>query len=337
MLLLCNLLLCGKNIYHDLINEPERTARKVYGWWSVENSNVDDFFASFSMRFDRMLPILLLLAIGLLIHLLCTMGKELAGVPLLFMGMAGTAIPVLGLENGSRITASAIFSLCAVIVFFAGDLLKESGKWVKKIGLGVFIAVGIFAIVSADHMFTFLSIQNRITLQRQEIAKEIEMRQHMGEWGYDSFAVMPEYKVIGNKSFFQQDRTAPQNTDSYYSLFLRYYDLNENTKILFTSSEFQLIKWTDKKNCVRLLMNSLKNHPYEMYRLKIMDEVTSNEEIPIVLEDTGWTEENEWIIPNKYYERKDIIFKCYGMMKDGAVEEIEYEGIIWDDNKTRII
>lgn len=332
-MLLCNLLLCVNNIYEDLKNEPVRMVRDVCGWVNVENGNMDEFLESFLIRFDRILPIFLLLAVGSLIILFYAMGKELAGISLMFTGMAGTAILVLGLEGGSRITASAIFLLIALIVFLAGDLLKENEKWIKKVWRGVFIAVCIFAMIGADHMFMFLVIQNRITVQRKEIAKEIEMRQHMGEWEYDSFAVMPEYKVVGGKMFFQYDRTSPVNTEAYYPYFLFYYNLEEDTKIIFSDADFQLVKWINERNCVHLVMNSCKNCPYEMYRFQILDIESSNDESSRALEDSGWIEENEWIMPDEYRERQDISFKCYGRTKDGIVEEIEYKNVIWDESK----
>lgn len=334
IILIGNLVLCGKYIYEILCTEPDNALKTVYGWFSVQNNFIESFFDLFLEMFYLICPVFIVFAVISIIYVIYVNQKLLAGVSILLMGCAETIIVVLGLYPGDRITSGFIFSLILLI-----GLLIQNIQPQKDIGyinhLRIcFWCVGLIAFFNVYSIFMFLHEQNEVAAKRQFIAEEVKRQQILGMWDYNSFAIMPVYCASGSgMELVGETRKNPINADAYYPFLLRYYDLDPDTKILFSNnSALQIVKIIQNDNTTYLYANSLREYEDVLYKFQIMEESSSGDADLFLISESDWQSESTWIIPDSCLNYQNLRYRCSIKKNDVIINEAEGDAISWQEN-----
>lgn len=326
IMLMNGIVVYSRHIFSMLINAPEDYVQGVYGWYNIKNDYFDKCYNLYSVVFDNIIFICSMLAMISLIWILWKLGKGLLGIPLIFMGASVTIIPIVGLFAGDRITSSFVFMLIVLICVLLNVLLEEDVSY--KIVKGMLLFVCALAFISLESIFSFLHLQRNVANKRENIANEIRERQEMGEWDYDFFVIMPRYDSVGDgKRMIGEERTNPTNIDVYYPFLLRYYDLNQGTKILFSNSDFQLIEVISADESeAYMYAHTLRNYNSVQYQFIITDGNNN------ILEDSGWVDQNKWSISPDYVKQTKVIYQYKCNIKIGnEMINIVNSGVVWKE------
>lgn len=326
-LLLHGLVLCGIRFYNLIKIPPKTLVAEAYGWAEASDADFEIIYTEYLQITDDLLLPMLILACISLIYVIFTAKKELVGMPLLIMGIAGTVVVVFNMYSGDRITASFIFSMILLIGVLAQNVFSVTGK-IRIIWKGVFVMTCISACISMESIFTFLHAQNNVDNERKNIAEEVKKDQNLGMWDYDSFAVMPRYNTGDDgKSLMMGERKNPLNSDPYYPYLLNYYHLNSDTKLLFSDSDSQLVEIVrDGSKDMELYVNTLHRYKNPMYKFQVLERDGKKTNI---LDDALWSRKQRYNVPQTYIDKENIIFKCYIKVNNCIVEEIESSKLIW--------
>ena len=158
------------------------------------------------------------------------MKKIADGIENIFVMISGVAIDFLGIQNGDRIVFPGFFMLILLIVFLENEYTESICLCKKR--LNIFIVIFcIIGFIQLEHIEIVLKNAKWVSDMRWNIANEIKLQQGLGKWNYENdVAVMPKYDEDGVPGGVNNQ---PEINSIRYSIMLRYYDLDENTKIIF--------------------------------------------------------------------------------------------------------
>ncbi len=133
-------------------------------------------------------------------------------------------LPILPTPNQApRIVNIGFWGIvCCTIVLFVE--IRISGRTAQR---AFSMLSMIIIILSLDQTILLTRRIHEVQKRREEIIEEVRMRQALGEWDYDDNVIMPLFK--GN-DMLQYERQAGEY---HYTLFLDYYGLKEDTKVVF--------------------------------------------------------------------------------------------------------
>lgn len=341
LMLAVNLILEAQHIYNVIRTEPNDTLKGLYGWYTVQNKSIESFFNTFMDISYIVFPICIILATISIIYMLYLTKRHLIGIPVLLMGCAGTVIVVLGLYSGERISSSAIFSLILLIGILVQNILinQSNANYVTKWWRGCFRTVSLITCASVYSVFIFLHSQNEVANKRQMIAEEVKKQQALGTWDYNSFVIMPVYSVSADgRELVGEDRKNPINRDAYYPFLLRYYDLEADTKVIFSDDySLQIIKLVYKDDTACLYANSLYEYEDVLYKFQVIEDVNSEDEEDIedidalVIAESDWLIGDMWLIPENCLHKKNIKYRCYIVKNGNILIEKEGDAISWQE------
>lgn len=240
-----------EKIYTIMSTDPleKDYVEKIFGWRPIGNVKIALFFSWFWNNFATYFCAVLLLVGILLLYTIYKLKVTNSLSYFMVVGMMffGGAIHVMGLQRGSRIASPSIFAIGTLCVLLAAEIDLNRLKW-KIFDKCLYIGLMIILLVTCESDFFYVRRQFLIGQDRMEIAQELRKRQLMGEWDFGQYIVMPRYKETAIRS--DQTMNNPSNVDMRYNILLRYYGLDERTRIIFCDDrDFVLLE--DRENRVR--------------------------------------------------------------------------------------
>lgn len=336
IILVGNLVSCANYIYEVLRIDPNDMLKTACGWFSVQNNSIEGFFNVFMEISHVIFPVFIIFAVISIIYVFYVTKRQLVGVPILLMGCAGTVIVVLGLYPGDRITSGSIFSLIILVGLLAQNIQsKEDAESLSKHWHVCYCCIGIIACINVHSVFIFLHSQNEVAEKRQMIADEVKKQQALGMWDYDSFVIMPIYCAnAAGMELVGEARKNPINIDAYYPFLLHYYDLDADTKILFSNnSSLQLVKLIQNESTGYLYANSLREYENVLYKFQIMEQSDDEDADLLLISESEWQSENMWPIPSNCLNNKNLRYRCSIKENDVIINETDGEVIPWQENR----
>lgn len=218
-------------IYCIISRDPSYTwAGDVIAWKNFKYDEVDKFYDLYCNVVHYVWPIAFVVSFISILLVLRRMKKIADGIENIFVMISGVAIDFLGIQNGDRIVFPGFFMLILLIVFLENEYTESICLCKKR--LNIFIVIFcIIGFIQLEHIEIVLKNAKWVSDMRWNIANEIKLQQGLGKWNYENdVAVMPKYDEDGVPGGVNNQ---PEINSIRYSIMLRYYDLDENTKIIF--------------------------------------------------------------------------------------------------------
>lgn len=170
------------------------------------------------------------ISVASLLYIVLKSKNKLVGLLILAMILAD-AFFSLYINFCSRVTCPAVFAT----FFFIGWLFQECDRAVSYRILNMLcILVCLAALLNMEDTRILLKKGQEIEQERNSIIEIVKERQALGEWDDSKEVMLPAYPIYGQtvgKGFIYSANT--YQSEPHYPFMLKYYGLNENTKIVY--------------------------------------------------------------------------------------------------------
>ena len=292
----------------------------TFGWENFKSYGIDRIVGTIEALNDKLIVFIILYIIvscSFVINSFCKFKKAETALGISLLCALVTAV---SLNYGDRLYSLYLFILSVLIVILASESSALQEKAVVK--LYPFLLVILF--IQAFTKLIFINKQYEIANERKDIAQNVAIMQAEGSWNYDSYVIMPKMSEnsIGEE-LAGGNRKNPLVGDAYYKILLKYYGLDENTRIVFSDTHQYFIVIIDKEH------NYLSFKPMDMecsdkFEFEIKDGDDS-------IYESGWLNKDVSIDIDDYYDGDDIELCSFIMLEDknGTISTIDNYGIFY--------